>query len=438
MVNLKKILHSITSNPNTTKFNQITTKFGQIQPNSTKSHQKQTKMSLQPTFLKELLEGVEKCEGTKEVHDLVTSHQDSKWWMEIPSPVQCELVKMVDMKAKSKAYDQVTLLHAILKGAYKMEPEVYDAILSDVGCKEKDNGLVVSDSEVFWQFLMDVSMTNIYKPGHVTKILQHPVIKKLLECEIAIKNRDDLVQVITDPGTDPNSDDEKGILFFEKMRYILGLWRNVNYVISAQYSLGERKERLDSVLQGIGVYGCISYIADTSVEVKEDGKPTRFFAPAAFGWNAPFEVVSYDECFGQFFKETDMFIVIGQLGVVAGKMITDWCKDNGPFRGFFYQGPGFNTMGTDAETLNKCGVTHGWSDTNGAAKVTKDMLKTSFEALRKVSPRSSDYRVHQVLTFMHTTNRLAFERMFVDWTYIDDYKKILKCIIDAMNVEDEE
>ncbi len=388
-------------------------------------------MSFTTSAVSFLLNSLSKCTTQEEYVEKIYTYAKSAgagWWNGIPTEIQIQIVNFIDTVAPlSKGYDQVAMLQAILN-AFKLSKKVRSKLLKLCGCIEVGDakcGLAVVDHSVFWSFFLTVSGTNLNDSRSVAETCLHPIMQILAQ-QPKEDGATGLLWVITDPGTDPNSDDEKAVQFMEKARLLLGLWSKVIYIISARNSLGERQERLSPLLKA----GSHVVIYDTSEE------KNRFWPPAAFSWGAKYKSFSFDEIWamGQY---PGYVIVIGQLGQeFANKLASKYVDVDGKFQYLGIQGPGFNTKGidkTDIDTvLRPLAEIFGFTDRDGACKVSKGMLEESFKILDLDSPSGSSYRVMQVITFMNTNNGPYFQNMFNGFDYTKHFVPILKMIQKGM------
>jgi len=226
--------------------------------------------------------------------------------------------------------------------------------------------------------------------------------------------------MLTDPGTDPNSDDEKSIQFLEKARHLLNIWSNVLYIITAKGSLNERYERVAPILT-VGSR-CIVY--DTS-------KSKRFYAPPAFSWECDVVPVwTFEEVMmisNEFGPVPDHVCIIGQLcPQFAVNFLSHLHTLNTQVRVISYQGIGFNQLGTNVqEVIHPMGQTVTWCNSDGACQVTTEMLNASFAALTIDSPNAASYRAKQIFVFLHTNTAQYFQNMFKGFNYVEHYVPIM-------------
>ena len=373
-------------------------------------------------------------ENDADVSRIATKYGKVLDWTKVINERILKLVvkSISDIAPISKGYDEVSALQLVL-GCFHLSPEDKDEILRHTGCvietiNATEHKLMVTDNDKFWSFFNNVMAVNLDDISSVSKLKDSKVFQILLKYEHKLEKNN--VTIITDPGTDPNSDDEKAAAFIEKMRDLLDLWSNSHYIISAVGSLGEREERLRNILESIGVEGWSISIYDTENERDiETKKYNRFYAPAAFSWDVlSFVVKSFEECMMNN-DDIDSVLIIGQLGPKFALSLHKLCDEKGKFRYVGLQGPGFNSLETETDILRDYGREFAWSNRDGAAEVTNVQLERSMAILDGISSKASSYRIIQIIKFLITEDgNGAFQRMFIGFRYSLHFVLLLEII----------
>jgi len=380
------------------------------------------------THIQNLISSVSNVQTEKEAVSIISTYTagNPKWYDQLPPEAIQSACSMIDTCAPvTLGYDQGAVVAGVIK-AFKLTSEMHDTFLNLIGCLRDGidgNGLKVTNHEVFWDFVVTVSATKLTDVNSCALTLSHPAMAFLEKCE----KHDGVVTgykwVLTDPGTDPNSDDEKSIQFLEKARSLLGLWSNVLYIITAKGSLNERYERIVPILK-VGAK-CIIY--DTTGS-------KRFYAPPAFSWECKEQpVYSFEQIIlmsNEFGKVPDHVCIIGQLcPQFAVNFLIHLRNLNTQVRVISYQGIGFNQLGTNVhEVIHPMSQTVTWCNSDGACQVTTGMLNASFAALTLDSPNASSYRAKQIFVFLHTNTAEYFQSMFKGFFYTKHYVQIMTSI----------
>lgn len=370
--------------------------------------------------------------------DVISSYtRDNPWWYNgLPAEAFDEVAKRIGAIApETLGYDQPAVVAGLIK-AFKLTSAEHDNVLSLIGCSrdgENGEGLKVTEHQKFWEFVLTVSRTNLADDNECTQTLTHPAMLFLNSHERQEGAVSGYKWVLTDPGTDPNSDDEKSIQFLEKARHLLGLWPHVLYIITAKGSLNERQARVTPILQD----GAKCIIYDTS-------RSNRFFAPPAFSWACEEQpVFSFEEVLAisnEYGEVPDHVCIIGQLCpdfALRFKQHLD--SQNARVRVVSYQGPGFNQLGTDVPgVIHPMGESVTWCKSSGACRVTTEMLDASFAALTKDSPQAASYRAKQIFVFLHTNTAQYFQNMFKGFSYVEHYVPIMTEVLQMYSCQQEQ
>ena len=382
-------------------------------------------MQASMAHLHNLICSVGEVKTEQDAVDIISSYtaQNPKWYDQLPPEAIQTACSMIDTYAPvTLGYDQGAVVAGLIK-AFKFTPEMHNTFLELIGCSpdgDKGNGLKVTNHEVFWNFVVTISATNLDDVDSCASTLSHPTMAFLEACERHEGAVTGFMWMLTDPGTDPNSDDEKSIQFLEKARHLLNIWPKVLYIITAKGSLNERYERVAPILT-VGSR-CIVY--DTS-------ESKRFYAPPAFSWEcAEQPVYSFEQVMmisNEYGPVPDHVSIIGQLCPhFAAKFLAHLRILNTQVRVISYQGIGFNQLGTNVqEVIHPMSQTITWCNSDGACQVTTEMLNASFAALTMDSPNAASYRAKQIFVFLHTNTAQYFQNMFKGFSYVEHYVPIM-------------
>ena len=391
---------------------------------------------MNPTnHIKSLVEAVSKVETEKEAVSIISTYtsKNPKWFDGLPSEAIQHACTMIDSFAPvTLGYDQGAVVASVIK-AFNFTPDMHSTFMILIGCSFNDNELRVINHEVFWDFVVTVSATVLTDENSCASTLSHPAMAFLAACQRYEGAVSGYKWVLTDPGTDPNSDDEKSIQFLEKARHLLGIWPNVLYIITAKGSLNERYERVEPILQ----YGARCIIYDTT-------ESKRFYAPPAFSWECKEQpVYSFDQIMAisnEFGQVPDNVCIIGQLcPEFAVNFLTYLQQLNTQVRVVSYQGIGFNQLGTNVqEVIHPMGQSVTWCSSEGACRVTTEMLNASFTALTMDSPNAASYRAKQIFVFLHTNTAEYFQNMFKGFFYTKHYVQIMTSIYHMLSIGSKE
>ena len=317
------------------------------------------------------------------------------WWQKLDSNKLDKVIAFIDATVpESKSYDQIAACIAILHTRFSHVKDVPITLLSQMGLGVEGNRVYVENSRQFWQHILCVinPPTQLSDLLVVTELAHYPSIREK-----------DWIQVLTDPGTDSNSDDEITLLYLERMRSIpkLDLWPRANYVITAGDAFGDRKKRAMDMLLGVNTPGW-------SVTVYNPQNETRFYAPYAPPRSEidPF-LADFASACGNYLSSTDCLMIIGQMGTNFSQNLLRF-----KIRTLVVQGPGFNTMGTDVFALAKIATSFSYTDSAGAARVNTHILCDLLKVASKFSPDIIKYRNMTIWGFLNTDKKCCFERQF--------------------------
>jgi hypothetical protein len=383
-------------------------------------------------FLKQLI-----TEDNEETAKVVAAYSKmhGNWHMEISDEAVAMVANMVsEIVPLSKSYDEVAALAAIFLAKHNSLEDVPPGILSYIGLEldgEDKLKLNVTDSESFWKHFNTI-LTN-----DVTLIQKDPVVVYLYSKPSLINEKKSIIQIFTDPGTDSNLDDEKCCVYIEVMRNYLELWNHARYLITAKGGLLDRQSRLYNLISNLSEDH--TYTIDIYGDLNEvvDGKSTRFYAP----YSAKLHYAETDLVRKSKFEDsditlskTDTILWIGQVGSCLGKKLVEHSSEDPSLsestddkvRCCVIQGPGFNTMGSDWNSIKTIGKSFAYVDTNGAAKVNHEQSLKQLQLIDLIHPDASSYRNNAIWGFMNTDAKFCFQRQFQGFKFSRDYLEILE------------
>ena len=333
----------------------------------------------------------------------------------------------------SKSYDEVAALAAVFLTKHKTLSDVAPGVLTYIGVKVNDSKkLDVADSGLFWKHF------NMVLENDPAKFSRDPVIKYLYPKPTLIDASKSTIQIFTDPGTDSNLDDEKCCVYIEIMRHYLKLWSNARYIITAKGGLTDRKMRLKNLIENVSKPGTYSLDIYGDLNEVEDGESTRFYAPYSGKLNYPETEEIGNSSFvtpdGDYLERTDTILWIGQVGPKLTNHLIIRCQVD-PVRCCVVQGPGFNTMGSDFDSLKTIAESFAYVDTNGAARVDHEQSRKQLELIDSIHPKASSYRNNAIWGFLNTDEKFCFQRQFQGFRFSRDYLKVIEAVENSI-VED--
>ena len=354
------------------------------------------------------------------------SKEHDSWHMDLNSETVAIAADVVsEVVPLSKSYDEVVALAAIFLTKHKTLTDVPPGVLAYVGVSidiDDNTKLSVKDSNLFWKHFNTILSNDIYQ------VRSDLIVKYLYPKPSLIYPSKSTIQIFTDPGTDSNLDDEKCCVYIEVMRNYLELWSHTKYVITAKGGLLDRKMRLFDLISKISKLETFSIHIYGDLNEIKNGKSTRFYAP----YSAKKKYVESKQirslsfvAKGDHLDETDTILWIGQVGPNLSNHLVSRCQTN-KIRCCVIQGPGFNTMGSDFESLRTIGESFAYVDTNGAAKVNHEQSQKQLQLIDSIHPDASSYRNNAIWGFMNTDEKFCFQRQFQGFKFSRDYLKVLE------------
>ena len=333
------------------------------------------------------------------------------WWQRVDETKLNKIISMIDtLVPESKSYDQIAACTAILLTRFSCIEKIPLSILDEMGLGVDCNRVYVKNDEQFWKHIVTVlnPQTNLNELLVVVQLAHYPSIR-----------HKDWIQILTDPGTDSNSDDEVSILYLERMRSVkeLNLWPRANYVITAGDAFGDRKKRATDIMYKVATPGC-------SITVYNPQYETRFYAPYAPPRHEIDPTLSdFNSACGNYLTSTDCLLIIGQMGSDFGQQL-----ENFKLRSLVVQGPGFNTLGTNVDNLFKIATCFAYTDSNGAALLNTQIRNSLLKVVKRYSPDVVKYRNLAIWGFLNTDEKSCFERQFKGFHFPTHYPQILKLL----------
>jgi hypothetical protein len=333
------------------------------------------------------------------------------WWCRVEKTILKKIISFIDtLVPESKSYDQIAACTAILQTRFSCVEKIPQNLLAHMGLGVESNRVYVKNNEQFWKHIITVinPQTNLNELLVVVQLAHYPSIRQK-----------DWIQILTDPGTDSNSDDEISILYLERIRSIkkLNLWPRANYVITAGDAFGDRKKRATDILYGVNTNGCSITVYDPQYE-------TRFYAPYAPPlYKIDPTLANFASACGNYLTSTDCLLIIGQMGTNFAQQLLNF-----KLRSLVVQGPGFNTLGTNVENLFKIATCFAYTDSNGAALLNTKIRNRLLKVASEYSHDIVKYRNMTIWGFLNTDEKSCFERQFKGFHFPTHYPQILELL----------